>query len=86
MPRRPRVRNTHPHLCPVCKTAFECAGQKCAPYNGVPHARCAPNNKAARWTIEVPRRCPECDAEQKNGKCYTSGCSLAQPEFTNYQE
>lgn len=51
--RQPRVRSTHAHLCPICKRPFECAGQKCAPYNGVPHLTCAPTNKAAKWTIEV---------------------------------
>lgn len=86
--RKPRMRNTHPHRCPICKAAFECAGDRCAPYNGVPHRRCAPTNRAAKWTIEVYRtdRCPECDAIREGGKCYTNGCSLAEPEFTNYQE
>lgn len=51
---------THPHVCPICTKAFICAGTKCAAFNGVPHLRCAPLNKFARMTIEVPAKCPSC--------------------------
>jgi hypothetical protein len=43
----------HGHLCPICKTAFNCMGLKCGHLNGVPHLRCAPTHKIAKWTDEV---------------------------------
>lgn len=45
----------HPHVCPVCKLAFMCAGARCGAFNGVPHFRCAPSNRFARMTVEAQK-------------------------------
>jgi hypothetical protein len=46
----------HPHLCPICRKPFNCAGIKCAQFTGVAHLTCAPKNKASKWTREVSAR------------------------------
>ena len=47
------IKLQHTHLCPICKKAFMCKGQKCSSFNGIPHLKCSPKNKFAKWTRTI---------------------------------
>lgn len=45
-----RLDQTHAHLCPTCKVAYNCAGTRCGAVNGEPHPACSEKSRAVPVT------------------------------------